>query len=155
MNHRKFGKKLGRTHNQRQALFRSQIRSVFTYGLIKTTDAKVKAVRPAVEKLAHAMIVKPDLISRRLLSRFIQDRDVVKKIVDGFKATFVGQTSNFTLTKNIKFRQGDNSLVVKLYLTKPFTIVTPPAKKEVKDKKEKVDKKVVKKLAKVAKKETK
>lgn len=130
MKHRRYGKKLGRNHNERQAMFRTQVRSFFTLGGFKTTDAKVKAVRPLIEKIASDIITKPDLISRRFLSKYIQDRHVINDIVTSFKSAFSGQTSNFTLVKRIKFRQGDNSLIVKLFLCKPYTLIKVETKKE-------------------------
>jgi len=122
MKHRQYGKKLGRTRNQRQALFRTQIRSFFSLGSIKTTDAKVKAVRPIIEKLASIIIKKPDLISRRFLFRFLQDRTLVNNIITNFKAAYGDQKSNFTLVKKIKFRQGDDALIVRMYLSKPYSL---------------------------------
>ena len=154
MKHRKYGKKLGRNHNERQALFRTQVRSFFTLGAFKTTDAKVKAVRPLIEKMASDIISKPDLISRRLLSKYIQDRTIINDVVTSFKAAFGDQTSNFTLVKRIKFRQGDNSLIVKLFLCKPYTLIKKEVVKEEKLKPTKAVKATVKKVVSKKVKET-
>ena len=117
MRHRIVGRQLGRNINERQALYRSQLRSLFTYGFIKTTSAKAKSIVPLAEKIAAAA-VKADLNSRRYIFTFFQDRNVVNNIVTAFSTTFAGQTQNFTQMQNVKFRQGDNALVVKLSFVK-------------------------------------
>lgn len=163
MRHRISGRQLGRNINERQALYRSQLRSLFTYGYIKTTNAKAKSILPLAEKIAAAA-VKADLNSRRYIFSFFQDRNVVNRIVTAFSTTFAGQTQNFTQMQNVKFRQGDNALIVKLSFVKEVNSlpqVKEKVKKEIKKdtaKKETVKKEVTKKVAVkkvVKKKETK
>ena len=67
MKHRIAGKKLGRNFNERKALLKSLTRSMFTHGTIQTTEAKVKAVVPMVEKLANIIITKEELTAKREL----------------------------------------------------------------------------------------
>jgi len=117
MRHRISGRQLGRNINERQSLYRSQLRSLFTHGFIKTTTAKAKSIIPLAEKIAAAA-VKADLNSRRYIFTFFQDRNVVNNIVAAFSTTFSGQTQNFTQLNNVKFRQGDNALIVKLSFIK-------------------------------------
>ncbi len=153
MKHRIFGKKLGRNHNERQALFRSLTRSMFTHGSIETTDAKAKAVIPLVERLASTIVSKPELTARREMFRHLQDQTWVNNVVTTFKSTFGDQKSNFTKVTKIKYRYGDNALVVKLSFVKPvkFSVkkeevavekVEPKAKKTVAKKAVKTVKKV-------------
>jgi large subunit ribosomal protein L17 len=147
MRHRIFGKQLGRNHNQRQALLRSLVKNIFTYGAIETTDAKAKSVIPAVEKISSIIVSKPDLIARRELFKYLQDRFWVNNVFTVFKTTFAGQTSNFTKTIKIKRRQGDDALIVNLSFVKPIKFNT---KKEVAKKVVETKKTIVKK-AKVTK----
>jgi len=142
MRHRISGRHLGRDTNQRHSLYRTQLRSLFTYGYIKTTVAKAKSIVPLAEKIAAAA-VKADLNSRRYIFTFFQDRNVVNNIVTAFSATFPGKTSNFTQLNNVKFRYGDNALIVKLSFVKEVNTI-PVVKEKVK----KEDKKTVKKAAK-------
>lgn len=128
MKHRIFGKKLGRNFNERKALFRSQVRSMFIHGAIETTDAKAKALIPLVEKLSSIIVSKEELTARRELFRYLQDQTWVNNVVTTFKATFGDQKSNFTKVTKIKYRYGDNALVVKLSFVKPVKF---SAKKEV------------------------
>ena len=156
MKHRVFGKKLGRTHNQRQALLKNLTRSIFIHGSIKTTNAKAKAVRSLIEKLSTKIITKDELIAKRELFKILQDQTWVNNVVVEFKKVFGDQSSNFTKIEKIKFRYGDDALLVKLSFIKPIKFLV---KKEVKeeDKKDKKGKKTKesKKDKKVAKKETK
>lgn len=135
MNHRIFGKQLGRNHHQRQALIKSLSRSMFTYGSIETTQAKAKAVISTVEKLANSITTKNAVLAQRELSKYFQDRNFVKNVYDTFKTTFGDQTSNFTKFWKVKFRQGDDALIVKLAFVKPYTLKkVEPVKEEVKAK---------------------
>jgi len=161
MKHRIAGKKLHRTFNERKALLRSQARSMFTYGAIQTTEAKVKAVIPTVEKLANIIITKEELTAKRELFKVLQDQTWVNRVVANFKAVFGDQKSNFTTTQKIKRRYGDDALIVKLSFVKPISFL-PEKKEEVKKEVKKVvaKKAVVKKTepakkAKTVKKETK
>ncbi len=123
MRHRIAGYHLGRTINQRKNLYRSQLRSLFTHGFINTTVTKAKSILPLAEKIALAA-VKGDLISRRYIFTFFQDRNVVNHIVTAFSTTFPGQTQNFTQLKNVKYRQGDNALIVRLSFIKEVKCIS-------------------------------
>jgi len=139
MKHRIAGKKLGRNFNERKALLKSLTRSMFTHGAIETTDAKVKAVVPMVEKLANIIMTKEELTAKRELFRVLQDQHWVNRVVANFKAVFGDQKSNFTTIQKIKRRYGDDALIVKFSFVKAVNF-KPEVKEEVK--KEKPVKKV-------------
>ncbi|HEX8924051.1 MAG TPA: 50S ribosomal protein L17 [Patescibacteria group bacterium] len=156
MRHRIFGRQLGRTRNERQALFRSQVRDIFTHGGIQTTEAKAKSVLPIVEKLC-AMTKKSELLGRREFAKYIQDRNLVNSIFNQVKAAFADQSGNYTKMSRIKRRQGDDALIVKLSLVKPISAL-PVKAEEVKETKVEAPKAAPKKAAAkkpVAKKEVK
>lgn len=132
MRHRVFGKKLGRNHNQRQALFRNLTKSMFTYGSIETTDAKAKAVISTVERLSAWIMNKPELDAKRELFKVLQDQKWVNSAVANFKSVYLGQDSNFTKVTKIKRRQGDDALIVKLSFTKKVDLLPVAPKKEEK-----------------------
>lgn len=144
MRHRISGYHLGRTTNQRKNLYRIQLRSLFTYGFINTTAAKAKSIAPLAEKIARAA-VKADLNSRRYLFTFFQDQNVVNRIVTAFSTTFAGQAQNFTQIKNVKYRQGDNSLIVRLSFVKEVNSLPVKKEKEKKVETKKENKKITKK----------
>jgi len=158
MKHRIFGKKLGRNHNERKALFNAQTRSMFIYGAIQTTEAKAKAIVSTIESLSNTIITKPELIAKRELFRYLQDQTWVNNVVAKFKETFGDQSSNFTQISKIKRRFGDDALIVKLSFVKPIKFEKTKAKKieEKANKKTTSKKPVIKKaVKKTDKKETK
>lgn len=128
MNHRKFGIKLGRNRREREALFKSLTKSVFTHGAIETTQAKAKSVVSIIEKLSNRIITRDIIIAQRELSKYIQDKKLVSQIYSSFKAAFGDQTSNFTKMWKVKIRQGDDALIVKLAFVKPYTLNTTSEK---------------------------
>ena len=133
MRHRNFGKILGRNHNQRQALFKGLVRSIFTHGHLQTTETKAKAVMPLVEKLCSVSL-KNDLVARRELYRYLGDRNWVNRVVQSMVTAYGDQKSNFTSLVRVKNRQGDNAVVVRLNLTKAVSF-QPQPKAEVKKEK--------------------
>ncbi|MDD4135725.1 MAG: 50S ribosomal protein L17 [Candidatus Shapirobacteria bacterium] len=139
MKHRIAGKKLGRNFNERKALLKSLTRSMFTHGTIQTTEAKVKAVVPMVEKLANIIITKEELTAKRELFKVLQDQHWVNRVVANFKSVFGDQKSNFTTIQKIKHRYGDDALIVKFSFVKAVNF-KPEVKEEVK--KDKAVKKV-------------
>lgn len=156
MKHRIFGKKLGRNHNQRQALIRSLVKAIFIHGTIQTTMAKSKLVVSKVESLSTTIMTKPELTAKRELFKTLQNQAWVNNVVKAMKETFAGQTSNFTQTVKVGKRFGDDSLMVKLSFIKPIKFEISK-KKETAPKANKVTKtdKLKKEAKKVVKKETK
>lgn len=126
MNHRKFGIKLGRNRREREALFKSLVRSVFTHGTIQTTEAKAKSVVSIIEKLSNHINTKDKLVSIRELSTYIQDKNLVSQIYNSFKKSFPTETSNFTRIIRVKIRQGDDALIVKFGFCKPYVLEAKP-----------------------------
>src|SRR3989339_1385477 len=119
MRHRIFGRQLNRTSNQRQALFRSQLRSLFTHGFITTTSAKAKSISSSAESLATLAVIG-DLTSARRINKIFDNRHFVTDLINRMKTVFGDQKSNFFRSDKVGYRQGDNSLLVKLSLVKPF-----------------------------------
>ena len=125
MKHRLTGKKLGRNHHQRQALFRTQARSLFTHGHICTTQAKVQALLPLVTKIFH-LCQKSDLSSARRLYAIFQDRKFVNKIIKAVKLSSTNPQSDFLKIRRLKQRQGDNALIVKVEFINPYNLEVQP-----------------------------
>ena len=158
MKHRIFGKKLGRNHNERQALIRSLVKAIFIHGSIQTTMAKSELIVSSVESLSTTIMTKPELIAKRELFKTLQNQAWVNNVVKTMKETFSGKTSNFTQTVKVGKRFGDDSLMVKLSFVKPIKFEITKAKKveEKATKKAESKKPVAKKVVKKAeKKETK
>lgn len=68
---------LSKAQDQRKALLRSLATELFTYGEIKTTMARAKALRPYAEGII-TLAKKGDLNSRRQAAKFIFDKETGK-----------------------------------------------------------------------------
>jgi len=148
MNHRRYGKKLGRNIKERKALFNSQTKSLLLLGTIETTDAKAKGFIPQVEKLVSRTLRYTELNAKREINKLFNNRTLTTQIYDSIKANLSDIKTKLTKIEKVKFRQGDNSLIVKVSFVKPYTLSKPAVKAEVvKETKKKTPvKKVAKKL---------
>ena len=75
MRHQTKKNTLGKAQDQRKALLRSLCTELITYGEIKTTMARAKALQPYAENVI-SMAKKGDLNSRRLAGRYIFDKEI-------------------------------------------------------------------------------
>ena len=106
MRHAVRGRKLGRTTAHRRALFRNQLASLVQSGRIVTTLAKAKELRPLAEKLVTKG--KRDTVhARRLVRRWLPDRDHVKKLFDEIAPRFVDRPGGYLRIVKLGPRQGD------------------------------------------------
>ena len=146
MGHRDRIHKLGRTKSHREAMLANMAMSLFTHRVIRTTDAKAKALKPLVDRLIST--AKQDtLAAKREVARIIKVKEVFKKLFADIVPQFADRTSGFTRVVKLGVRRGDGApiSVVELLTEKP--------KEEVdkKDKKAKKEAKEAKKEAKEAK----
>ena len=66
---------LGKAQDQRKALLRSLATELFTYGEIKTTMTRAKALKSYAENVI-TLAKKGDLAARRLAGKFIYDKEI-------------------------------------------------------------------------------
>jgi large subunit ribosomal protein L17 len=111
MKHHVSGKKLGRTSQMRQALFKSLASGFIIHGKIETTSAKAKAVRPIIEKLA-GLAKQKSLSSRRRLQSFLQNPAVIHKILTQMAVS--SRSSGFTRLLHTGIRRGDRARLSRL-----------------------------------------
>lgn len=117
MRHRKSGYTLSRKTNERKALFLSLIRTFFEHGHLETTSTKAKAILRELERFS-TLAVRGDLSARRELFKVLQSQSWVNNICQTMAKEFPDKKDNFTIVKNIKYRQGDDSLIVRVSFTK-------------------------------------
>lgn len=129
MIHKTFGKKLNRNHHERQALLKSLVKSVFTYGTIKTTQAKSKAVLPLIEKIA-SLFISADIAKRRELFKYFQSRKQIMHIETVMTGVFAGHTNQFFKVQKLFKRQGDDATIVKISFVNPIDFKQKPVVKE-------------------------
>jgi len=101
------GRKFGRETDQRTALTRGLMRSLFKYKSINTTLAKAKEIRRPAEKLI-TIAKKGDLASRRLVIARLNDQQIGNELVDVI-APQVKRASGYLRIERTGFRRGDNT----------------------------------------------
>lgn len=101
------GRKFGREADQRTALTRGLMRSLFKYKSITTTLAKAKEIRRPAEKLI-SIAKKGDLASRRLVIARLDDQAMGNILVDVI-APQIKRDSGFLRIEHAGYRRGDNA----------------------------------------------
>jgi len=79
MRHKVAGRLFGRTANQRKALLRGLVSSLFEHQRIETTVAKAKAIKGIAEKLV-TFGKRGDLHAKRMVMSYIPNRTVMSKL---------------------------------------------------------------------------
>jgi len=129
-------KKLGKKKAHRESMIRTQIRTLFSSGFIKTTTPKAKAVKSAAQSLLSNMDSKEiSLDTTRKINRILGNKKLVEK---AFK--YVKNETYGVRIRKVGFRAGDNSEESKVEL-----IGYDSKKKRKSDSKEKEIKEDVKK----------
>jgi large subunit ribosomal protein L17 len=120
-------------------MLKNMAMSLLEHRMIKTTDAKAKALRPVIDRII-ATAKKGTLASRREVARTVSQKKIFKKLFDEIVPQFEDRTSGFTRVIKLGVRRGDGApmSVVELLTEKP---------KVETDKKDKKDKKAKKKTA--------
>src|SRR5262245_38144911 len=108
MRHRKAGRNLRRTSEQRLALLRSLATWLIERGAIETTEAKAKELRPFVEKLITKARTGT-LHSRRLAGRHVQKREVADKLFQEIGPRFAKRAGGYTRILKTGHRKGDGA----------------------------------------------
>ncbi|MDH3324185.1 MAG: bL17 family ribosomal protein [Candidatus Peregrinibacteria bacterium] len=114
MRHRNKKAILNRPADQRKALLRNLITSLFLTGKVKTTDAKAKALAKEAEKLISKVKGKDKMNSIRELKKVIFSKESSIKALEYIEKT--EKTSGFTRATKIGYRDGDNALLVQIEL---------------------------------------
>ena len=99
MNKLKKGRKFSRERDQRRALIKSLISSLFLRERIKTTEAKAKEISRFAEKFI-TKAKRGDLASRRILARYFTKK-IIKKLIS-------------EIAKKYKERKGGYTRIIKL-----------------------------------------
>ncbi|KKR80258.1 MAG: 50S ribosomal protein L17 [Candidatus Daviesbacteria bacterium GW2011_GWA1_41_61] len=115
MRHRVYGKHLGRDKNQRTALFRGLIRSLFLNESIITTSTKAKAIKGLVDRLISKSISNTEA-SRRVVLSVLPQQEVSSKLFKEIAPRYKNRTSGFTNIVKLGQRAGDGALKVRMSL---------------------------------------
>ena len=101
------GRKFGRETDQRTALTRGLMRSLFKYKSINTTLAKAKEIRRPAEKLI-TIAKKGDLAARRTVIARLNDQETGNELSDVI-APQIKRNSGYLRIERTGFRRGDNA----------------------------------------------
>ena len=116
MRHRKAGRSLRRTSEQRLALLRNLATSLIEEGAIETTEAKAKELRPFVEKLI-TKARSGTLHARRLAGRHVQKRAAADKLFQEIGPQFAKRQGGYTRILKTGHRKGDGAEMARIELT--------------------------------------
>lgn len=119
MRHRRSGRHLNRNSGQRQALFRSLTNELFEHGVIHTTEAKAKSVRPQAEKLislAKRGVQGNRVHAQRLAMARLNDPTVVRKLFNELAPRYASRPGGYVRITKLGPRKGDGAEVVQMEL---------------------------------------
>ena len=115
MRHRKAGRQLRRTSEQRLALLRNLASSLIEQGAIETTEAKAKELRPFVEKLI-TKAKSGTLHARRLAVRHVHKRETADKLFREIGPKFATRPGGYTRIMKLGHRRGDGADMARIEL---------------------------------------
>ncbi len=106
MNHRKTGRKLGRSGAHRKSLFRNMVTSLLDHEQIQTTDAKAKELRGVAEKMI-TLGKRGTLHARRQALQTIRSKDVTAKLFSDLADRYRERPGGYTRVIKLGQRAGD------------------------------------------------
>ena len=115
MRHRKAGRQLRRTSEQKLALMRNLATSLIEQGAIETTEAKAKELRPFVEKLI-TKAKTGTLHARRLAVRHIHKRAAADKLFQEIGPRYATRNGGYTRILKTGHRKGDGADMARIEL---------------------------------------
>ncbi len=129
MGHQDKVAKLNRTRSHREAMLANMAMSLFEHRLIRTTDARAKALRPVVDRLITTA-KKNTLASKREVARTVRVKDIFKKLYTEIMPQFAERQSGFCRVIKLGVRRGDGATMSVVEL-----LTEKPVEAEAKDKK--------------------
>lgn len=114
MRHQVAGKKLNRTTNQRQSLFKTQIKQLLQNSSLTTTEAKAKVIKINAEKILTKAQTNTIHNLRQIETSLSSKKAAQKAIEIAQKLT---SPTGFITSTRIGTRKGDNTMMVRLELS--------------------------------------
>ncbi len=109
MRHNRSYRKLGRTSEHRRALLRNQLCSIIQHERIITTLPKAKELRPIVEKMVTFGRQSESVHARRMVGRWVSDRDLIKRLFSEIGPRFTSRPGGYTRILKLGPRPGDGA----------------------------------------------
>jgi large subunit ribosomal protein L17 len=108
MRHRVDGRLFGRPANQRKALLKGLVTSLFEHERIETTVAKAKETKKLAEKII-TLGVKGDLHSKRLALSYVPNRTAVSRLFSEIAPRFSGRNGGYLRIVHTRNRVNDSA----------------------------------------------
>ncbi len=108
MRHKVAGRHFGRTANQRKALLRGLVSSLFEHQRIETTLARAKAIKGIAEKLV-TFGKQGDLHSKRMVMSYIPNRTVVSRLFSEIAPRFTSKNGGYLRIVQTRQRVNDRA----------------------------------------------
>ncbi len=108
MRHRIGGRKLNRTSQHRQMLFRNMAQALIKHEQIVTTLPKAKELRPVVERLI-TLGKRGYLHARRLAHARLRDDAMTKKLLEVLGPRYEDRAGGYCRIMKAGFRYGDSA----------------------------------------------
>jgi large subunit ribosomal protein L17 len=136
MRHKVATRHFGRTANQRKALLRGLVASLFEHQRIETTVARAKAIKGIAEKLV-TFGKRGDLHAKRMVMSYIPNRAVVAKLFSDIAPRFADRNGGYLRIVHTRQRVNDGAPMAIIEFI-DFETVKPAeaAKTDKKEKKE-------------------
>jgi len=115
MRHRKQGRQLRRTSEQKLALMKSLAIALIEPAAIETTEAKAKELRPFVEKLI-TKAKTGTLHNRRLAGAKVPHRATADKLFQEIGPRFATRNGGYTRILKTGHRKGDGAEMARIEL---------------------------------------
>lgn len=121
MRHRKGNKKLGRPTDQRLAMLRELVSSLFVFDKVQTTVTRAKEARRLAERLITLAKSNPEdkaeqVHVRRQVRRVINDEALVKELFDQIAPRYADRDGGYTRLTCLGPRRGDGAPLALLEL---------------------------------------
>ena len=126
MRHRVAGRKLSRTTQHRELMFRNMVVSLLQHERIKTTLAKGKELRSWADRII-SLGKQGTLHARRRAFDLLRDKGIVKKLFDEIAPKFKDRDGGYTRVYRLGWRHGD---AAPLSLVELVTYAAPQEKKK-------------------------
>lgn len=112
MKHRVYGRHLGRSHNERIALFKNLVRALILSEKIHTTQAKAKAIKGLVDQIINQAKHKN---TQKLVGQFLANKKVEERLFAELPR-LQDRTSGYTSIVKLGRRLGDGAPLVQMSL---------------------------------------
>ncbi len=117
MRHQVSGRKFDRPTNERLAMYRNMVASLFSSERMVTTEAKAKEIRRVAERMI-TLGKKGGLTARRQALAFIYDENIVEKLFSDIAPRYAERAGGYTRIVKLGPRQGDCAPMAQIELVK-------------------------------------